>query len=234
MPAALKTIGTLIAGRLGSGERVNFIVKTARSLYGGTALIIVLTWYSAWRNERVEPGTGKLPFPGWKKIKAKFGPDRPGKDTDPGWSPNASKGSSGGKVVTSAAGKSGIPAGTGGKPGPPDWGGTRKVAEALVSGLGLSVSSAKRSTELTTEGSISDHYTGCKECYALDNTGSVAQMDHGARVIISRLGGHYTGGELVYDVTRGGYRIQVLYRTYVGGNHFTHVHVGVRKVGYEP
>lgn len=231
MPAALKTIGTLIAGKLGSGERVNFIVKSARTLYGATALIIILTWYSAWRNERVEAGTGKLPFPGWRKLKAKYSPDRPGKDTDPGWSP---KGGSGGKVATGAVGKSAIPAGTGGKPGPPDWSGTRAVAEELVKGLGLTKVSTKRSTELTSSGNISDHYTGCRECYAIDNAGSVDQMDHGARVIISRLGGHYTGGELVYDVTRGGYRIQVLYRTYVGGNHFTHVHVGVRKVGYEP
>jgi len=231
MPALLKTAFSLIAGKLGSGERINFIVKGARFLYIFAAVDIVLLWYMAWRNERVEPGSGKLPFPGWRKLKAKYGPDRPGRESDPGWSPG---GGSGGRVTTGAAGKLPIPAGTGDKAGPPDWGGTRAVAEELVKGLGLTKTSTKRNTELTSSGLVSDHYIGCRECYAIDNSGSVSAMDHGARVIISRLGGHYTGGELVYDVTRGGYRIQVLYRTYVGGNHFTHVHVGVRKVGYEP
>jgi len=31
-------------------------------------------------------------------------------------------------------------------------------------------------------------------------------------------------------VRRNGYRIQVLYRTDVGGDHHNHIHVGVKKI----
>jgi hypothetical protein len=215
----------MIAGKLGSNQKATFIVRSARTVYGGTAGVIILTWYTAWRNERVAPGEGKFPFPN-AKLRKRFTPDRPNTDHDLGYQSSA-------KTVTSSPGSTVI---TGqGKPGPPDWGGAREVAYALVAGLGLKVSSSKRSGETTSTGGVSDHWVGCKECFALDNEGSVAHMDRAAIKIMSRLGAHYNGtSELVHTVEKNGFRIQVLYRTYVGGNHYTHIHVGVRKVGYEP
>ncbi len=41
-----------------------------------------------------------------------------------------------------------------------------------------------------------------------------------------------TGG--VLNVERCGIRFQLLWRTYVGGNHWNHIHIGARRVGYAP
>lgn len=228
MPAILKTAASLLGGKLGSTEKATLIVRSLRTMYGGSATVILLTWYLAYRNERVAPHKSGFPFPGTSKLKAKFRPDRPNTDHDIGYQPNS------GKTKATVGSPGSVTVSGSGSAGPPDWGGTKAVAESIVQGLGLSVSSSKRSTETTTTGGVSDHWIGCKECYALDNTGSVQAMDQAARTIISRLGGHYNGGELVFSTEKNGFRIQVLYRTYIGGNHFTHIHVGVRKVGYEP
>ena len=72
---------------------------------------------------------------------------------------------------------------------------------------------------------------GSKNAYAYDLSGTVPEMDKAARAITQRLGIPYHGGELVGSVVRNGLRYQVLYRTNVGGNHFTHIHVGVKRVG---
>ena len=37
----------------------------------------------------------------------------------------------------------------------------------------------------------------------------------------------FTGG--ANTVTAGGFRIQILWKTLVGGNHFNHVHVGIAR-----
>jgi len=222
----LKKAGGLLLGRTGSLDMTNKIVKSLRLVYGGAATVIIVTYYSAWRNERVEQGVTKFPFPGISKLRAKFAPSR-SDDIPPGYGGPEHKG-------VMASGTGGTVISGSGKSGPPEYGGTRQVAEALVSGLPVRPSSTKRSTRDTSTGGVSDHWVGCQECYAIDNAGSVSQMDMAARAIISRLGGHYQGGELVYNVERNGFRIQVLYRTYTGGNHFDHIHVGVRKVGYEP
>jgi hypothetical protein len=81
MPEILKTIGTLVAGNMaGSNNKASFIVKTLRGTYmlSGTAVIAI--WYSAWRNERVAPGTISFPFPGVKKLTRRYSADRPEKE----------------------------------------------------------------------------------------------------------------------------------------------------------
>lgn len=115
------------------------------------------------------------------------------------------------------------------------WGGAKGVVDSVTAGTGLTVSSAKRDTQSTSSGGVSDHWTGCKECYAKDLSGSVSAMDRAAIVIAKRLGTKYDGKsalELTKEVR--GYRVQVLYRTMTGGDHFTHIHVGARKNGYMP
>lgn len=78
MGAFLKQALSLIAGRMaGSNNKAKFIVKTFRAGYILSAGTIGVAWYSAYRNERVEPGTGKFPFPFISKLKRQFPADRP-------------------------------------------------------------------------------------------------------------------------------------------------------------
>src|SRR6476661_4556920 len=78
MGAFLKQALSLIAGQMaGSNNKAKFVVKTFRAAYIFSAGSIAVAWYSAYRNERVEPGTGKFPFPGISKLKRAYSPDRP-------------------------------------------------------------------------------------------------------------------------------------------------------------
>lgn len=121
------------------------------------------------------------------------------------------------------------------KPGK-GWGGSQAIAETfrdLGVQHGLGVMSEKRDTRNTASGGVSDHWVGSKNAYAFDlSNGSqpTPEMDRAARAIMASLGIEYDGqSELVRNVSVNGYRVQVLYRTNVGGNHFDHIHVGVRK-----
>lgn len=114
------------------------------------------------------------------------------------------------------------------------WGGSKNLATDLAKigeKLGLKVTSEKRATKLSASGIPSDHWTGSKNSYAYDlsNGTTTPQEDRSASAIAAALGvPNWKGG--VLNVTKGGYRYQVLYKTMVGGNHFNHVHVGVKKV----
>ena len=136
------------------------------------------------------------------------------------------------------------PAGTGPSPAPPaggggtpsfkpggGWGGSKNIAYSLTRALGLTATSEKRDRKNTSTGGVSDHWTGSKNAYARDMGGSVSAMDNAAVRLARSLGIAYKKGQaLVATVNRNGYRIQVLYRTNVGGNHFDHIHVGVRRI----
>lgn len=228
-----KVITPFVQGKMGTMDRASLIVRGGRLSYIGSAAWIIAIYYAGWRNERIAPGEGRFPFPGVEKLKEKFPVDRPDEDEGGGYSPQGASqfGGGGGGGQSGGSGGGGLDFGGGGG----SWGGTKAVAEALADGLPLHVESTKRSTATTTSGNISDHYTGCKECYAIDLSGSVGAMDRSATIIIKRLGGTYNGkSTLEFTTTKNGYRIQILYRTMTGGNHFTHIHIGVRKVGYVP
>lgn len=80
----VKQMATLLAGKMGgSTNKAAFIVKTLRTVYVVEATVIGVVWYSAWRNERVKPGEISFPFPGWKKLKRQFPPDRPESELTP-------------------------------------------------------------------------------------------------------------------------------------------------------
>lgn len=115
------------------------------------------------------------------------------------------------------------------------WAGSQHLASSLAQiGIndGLKIISEKRNRKMTASGGISDHWVGTKNGFAYDISNGSAptpQMDKAAAQIAARLGvPNWKGG--VLNVNRGGYRYQVLYRTNVGGNHYNHVHVGVRKI----
>lgn len=118
-----------------------------------------------------------------------------------------------------------------------DWGGAHQYAGAFADvgfSHGLKAVSEKRDRKATASGGVSDHWTGSKNAYAYDLSNGSAptpEMDAAAIEIAARLGMKYDGKRsLVLTKTIGQYRVQVLYRTNVGGNHFNHIHVGVRKV----
>jgi hypothetical protein len=97
---------------------------------------------------------------------------------------------------------------------------------AIATRNGLTITSTKRSSGATT----SDHHVSQKRSSAADmSNGSspTPQMDKTCREIATLLGHpEFRAGNL--RVTLHGYRVQLLYRTNIGRNHFNHVHVGVR------
>ncbi len=118
------------------------------------------------------------------------------------------------------------------------WGGTQRPIEALARLSGLPVTSVKRERRTTRSGGVSDHWTGCAECFAIDLGATAPAGDAAASRIATAIGGPgyadwgSTGG--VLNVERCGIRFQLLWRTFVGGNHWDHIHVGGRRVGYAP
>lgn len=117
------------------------------------------------------------------------------------------------------------------------WGGSLNIASGfkdIGEQFGLKVISAKRDTKHTASGGVSDHWVGSKNAYAFDLSNGSApttEMDSAAREIMGALGVPYDGkSELVKNVNVNGYRVQVIYRSNVGGNHYNHIHVGVRKL----
>jgi peptidoglycan hydrolase-like protein with peptidoglycan-binding domain len=84
----------------------------------------------------------------------------------------------------------------------------------------------------TDQGNISDHEGPPARAWAADisNGGSpTPEMDEVARRLAKRfdIEWHDSGAA---TVTHGGYRYQLHYRTMIGGNHFNHVHFGLKVV----
>jgi peptidoglycan hydrolase-like protein with peptidoglycan-binding domain len=84
----------------------------------------------------------------------------------------------------------------------------------------------------TNTGNRSDHQGPPNVAWAADisNGGSpTPEMDKLARSLAQRFNIPWSGAGLV-NATHGGYRYQLIYRTTQGGNHFNHVHFGVKDV----
>ena len=117
------------------------------------------------------------------------------------------------------------------KPGGSNNGSEAPVRRAIKIAVanGLTVTSTKRSSLSTG----SDHHVSQTQAFAADlSNGSspTPQMDKTARQLAAALG-HPNFRAGVLSVTRGRARAQLLWRTKVGGNHFNHVHFGVRMSG---
>jgi hypothetical protein len=115
-----------------------------------------------------------------------------------------------------------------------NYSGTTRPVEALARiahEYGLTTTSGKRPTVNTASGNVSDHYEGNKVANARDLGGTVPEMDRAAVALAKKLGikGYKKGQRLEKTITRGGLRYQILYRTNTGGDHFDHIHVGVKR-----
>jgi hypothetical protein len=86
----------------------------------------------------------------------------------------------------------------------------------------------------TTDGNVSDHSTSSKKAYAYDLSNGdspTPEMDKTALQIAKRFDIPWSGSGLVSKTLPGGvFRVQLIYRTMEGGNHFNHVHFGVRRI----
>jgi hypothetical protein len=103
-----------------------------------------------------------------------------------------------------------------------------------VFGAPLDVTTGTNHSTWTSTGGISDHISGNAADFGLwanhaqgDRIAAaalvVAGLSPGDALARARRGG-------LINVVRNGLRVQVIWKTWMGGNHFTHVHVGVRPV----
>ena len=118
------------------------------------------------------------------------------------------------------------------RPGGGFGGAEAPVRRAIEIGTanGLTVTSTKRANG----NSGSDHHVSQARSFACDlSNGSspTPQMDATALAIAAALG-HPEFRSGVLNVTSGAVRAQLIWRTDVGGNHFNHVHFGVRVNGH--
>jgi hypothetical protein len=120
------------------------------------------------------------------------------------------------------------------------WGGSKDVVDVAVNigrRNGLKVTSTKRATKNTASGNTSDHWVGNKTAYAADQSNGSSptpEMDRTAKEIAQAFGISWSGSGLAQTtVTVAGkrFRVQLIYRSMIGGNHYNHVHFGARLVG---
>lgn len=121
-----------------------------------------------------------------------------------------------------------------------DWGGSMPKLISLLPMGNWKAYSLKRDRKNTKSGFMSDHYVGNTTAYAADfglNTtfnGNVAAGTKFAIDVARNTGANvtswkpYEGGDFKY-YTPDGFRIQIIWLSNVGGNHYDHVHVGVAK-----
>jgi len=145
-------------------------------------------------------------------------------------SATASPGSSGGRVEASAVG--GAPSGS------PKAIIDSRVIPVAARILGTNITpetvaaANARHSVSTTSGNRSDHKGPPDVSWAADvsnGTKPTPEMDLLAKTLASNFGIPWSGSGLV-SKTIGSYRYQLIYRTMAGGNHFNHVHFGIKKV----
>lgn len=103
MPALLAGLGKVLpmmTGFFGKGDGITAIVRFGRFAYVSQLLVILVAWYTSWRNQRVAPGAKtKWPVPGIDKSDAVYSPSRS--------DPDLSQYSSGDDLIPEAIGSLG-------------------------------------------------------------------------------------------------------------------------------
>lgn len=223
MVPLLKQLGGTLLGSMGSGNRTAFIVKSLRTTYVMGGGLVAAVWYSAYRNERVEKGSGKFPFPGLANLKRRFPADRPEQELD---RPQPTAGVA---AHTTGSGERGVSPMTHGtangqallKRHPEIKPGVAKVAETIMQKFpGLSITSTTGGTHV----SGSYHYKG----RAVDLAGPVHEMKVAAAWISQNLytllaEGIHNPGLSVSD----GQHVNKSFYAAVWAEHANHIHVAV-------
>ena len=121
-----------------------------------------------------------------------------------------------------------------------NWGGSLPKLVSLLPMGNWYAGSQKRSKRSTKSGSMSDHFVGNKIAYGADfGLSSTFKNDKNAATNFALAVARTTGakvpswdpfiGKHFYYFTPDGFRVQVIWLSNVGGNHYDHVHVGVKK-----
>lgn len=120
-----------------------------------------------------------------------------------------------------------------------NWGGALPKLISILPPGNWFAGSQKRSKQSTTSGGVSDHYVGKTNAYACDfglSSTFKGNKDAATRFCIdvaNRAGQSisswqpYIGNHLTFN-TSDGYRVQLIWLSNVGGNHYDHVHLGVK------
>lgn len=117
--------------------------------------------------------------------------------------------------------------------------GIQKVTLNFVAGVaararggGIRVTTGTNHNRLTVNGNVSDHWDGHATDIAVpidshrgDVIATAALVQAGVPAARARQMAKRGG---LYTLTHGGLRIQVIWKTYQGGNHHNHVHIGAR------
>lgn len=105
---------------------------------------------------------------------------------------------------------------------------------AAIVGHPITVTTGSNHSKYTVDGLISDHWDGHAADFGIDANGGVAGGDAictagliAAGDPAAKAGAECRRGGL-YTRYRDGLRIQVIWKTYEGGDHFDHVHIGAR------
>lgn len=128
-----------------------------------------------------------------------------------------------------------------------NWAGSLPKLNSLLPPGNWNPSSQKRDRQSTRSGLTSDHYIGNTSAYAIDlglnssfNGNSQAATTTALQIVNntqSQLGRPaYTSWSQIPNgnyvaTTPDGYRVQVIWQSMVGGNHYDHIHFGVKNVG---
>lgn len=112
-----------------------------------------------------------------------------------------------------------------------DWAGTmpRALAFAKIANdfMGKNVIvSQKRSRVKTAKGTVSDHWEGSNNCYAVDLSCKGEQGDKLLAHLMEWFGYPSYKGGYWFNVNKGGYRYQIGWKV---KDHYDHIHIGVRK-----
>jgi len=126
-----------------------------------------------------------------------------------------------------------------------DWGGSMPKLISLLPMGNWKAYSLKRERKNTRSGYMSDHYVGNSTAYAADfglNTTFNGNVEAGTRfaIAVARNTGAnvtswkpYEGRDFKY-YTPDGFRVQIIWLSNVGGNHYDHVHLGVARSSGKP
>lgn len=124
-----------------------------------------------------------------------------------------------------------------------NWAGSLSKLNSLLPPGAWNPSSTKRPRQTTASGGTSDHWTGSDNAYAVDlglnssfNGDTTAATNTALNIvnnIQSQLGRplYNSWGEVggFYEaITPDGYRAQVIWQSNVGGNHYDHIHFGIK------
>jgi hypothetical protein len=120
-----------------------------------------------------------------------------------------------------------------------DWGGSLPKLISILP-AGTWIGEHKRARKNTKDGGVSDHYLGRQDSYAvdfmLDKTfkGDKTAATNFAIALAQNAGKNITSWKPYVNsylniFTPDGYRVQIIWLSMVGGNHYDHVHVGVRQ-----